>query len=405
MMDFDPGVIQRIITNLLSNALKFTPEYGQIKVVAKEVVQNNKLHLEIKVSNTGKGIEEKNLEKIFKDFYQEEDSIFDYKQGIGLGLSIVKQLIKLVGGNIIVENNMEKQETIFTFWIPINQNEKKQKAARTEVELMPIITSSIELNKNQIAPTGAPTILLIEDNRDVLNYLQSCLKFDYQLLFAQNGQVGIELAFNKVPDIIISDVKMPEKDGLEVCNTLKNDIKTSHIPIIMLTAIADIESKIAGLKTGADVYLSKPFEKEELLVQVQNLIHSRSQLQMRLANLDSKDLPDANVPPLSELDEVFLEEIENLIKEELINGVVTVAWLSNKFGMSERQLYQKIRALRDMPPINLIKEIKKREAMRLVNETDLPYKEIAYELGFKSPSNFNNSFKKWFGGSPTSFRK
>jgi YesN/AraC family two-component response regulator len=274
---------------------------------------------------------------------------------------------------------------------------------------------------------GSPSILLIEDNPDVVEYLAACLSSPlaggregaYQLDFAYNGRAGIEKALETVPDLIISDVMMPEKDGFEVCDTLKNDERTSHIPIILLTAKADIESRIAGLKRGADAYLAKPFHQEELLVTVGNLLELRRKLQARYGKLEIGKRPalpedreidvvpgdSSLMPHSSSLEEVFLQKLNAQIAERLADVQFDGPQLARAMGLSEVQLYRKIKALTDKSTAIYIRSVRLSKGRELLLNTNKNVSEVAYEVGFDNPSYFSRTFSQEFGIAPSDLRK
>lgn len=270
-MDFDPQYLQQIVSNLFSNAIKFTLQAGRVDLLLSK--QNR--FLEIIVKDTGIGIPEDKLPHIFNRYYQVDDS---HGAGSGIGLTLTKGLVELMGGTITVQSQLGKGTT-FSVLLPVTQVHQKGtqpsifNTSQISRPLPPPLASRTPVDNN------APLLLLVEDNLDVLSYLQSCLQSQYRVVVAYHGEEGIEKAIELVPDLIVSDVMMPQKDGFELCQTLKTDSRTSHIPIILLTAKADIESKLSGLKRGADAYLAKPFDKQELLTRIQNLLEIRKKLQ------------------------------------------------------------------------------------------------------------------------------
>ncbi len=277
-MDYDPEQIKQVLTNLISNAVKFTPSGGevQVSVRADQINKSSNPQIHITVSDTGIGISEKDLPHIFDRFYQVDGSHTREGEGTGIGLAHTLELVHVMGGEISVESDLGKGST-FKVSLPVTRNAPASDAPASEgVTLSHPLTTAVSHpltspdNSSLITPnSNLPQLLIIEDNPDVVAYLKSCLEGLYQLDVAYNGKIGIEKALENIPDLIVSDVMMPEKDGYQVCDTLKNDERTSHIPIILLTAKADAASKITGLKRGADAYLTKPFDKEELLVRLE----------------------------------------------------------------------------------------------------------------------------------------
>ena len=245
-----------------------------------------------------------------------------------------------------------------------------------------------------------PSLLIVEDNADVVFYLKNILKETYQLEIATDGQKGIDKAIELVPDVIISDVMMPEKDGFEVCDTLKNDERTSHIPIILLTAKADISSKLQGLKRGADAYLSKPFHKEELLIRLQALIQLRKKIQARYATLEPpQPSPDESV----QIEDAFVKKLRDTIEENIDNADFGIEQLCRKVHLSRMQVHRKIKALTGKSTSHFIRSIRLQKAKELMQTTDLTVSEIAYDVGFNDPNYFSRTFSQEFGIAPSQF--
>ena len=279
-----------------------------------------------------------------------------------------------------------------------------KQAVKEEVKVFthPRETEKVEIKVTLAADEEKPNALIIEDNVDVVRYLRACLESDYQTEVAYDGQEGIEKALEVVPDIIISDVMMPEKDGLEVCAHLKNDERTSHIPIVLLTAKADIASKIAGLKRGADVYLPKPFNQEELMVHLGNLIEQRKKLQARYQGT----LPEPTTnDPFTEMEDAFLQKIKTLVEDNLTKANFDISWLAQRAGMSRVQLFRKVKALTGKSPSIFVRTIRLQKAKLLLQTTALNISEIAYDVGFSDPAFFSKTFREQFGESPTELRK
>ncbi len=409
IMDYDQDKMQNIISNLLSNAIKFTPPGGNIYFQLAKVNKHKLSFLKISVKDSGTGIPKDQLPHIFDRFYQVDASTTRKGEGTGIGLTLTKELVHLLDGTIEVESKMGAG-TVFKIHLPI----KKEISTPIATEDFSVVTSPTRLivsdatetkssKKNEIISSdiGNPLLLIIEDNQDVVQYLVACLKNSYQIISANNGQEGIEKATELIPDIIISDVMMPEKDGFEVCETLKNDERTDHIPIVLLTAKADIDSKIHGLKEGADAYLPKPFNKTELEVQLENLIVQRKKLQVRFLNLTHKSSEESeNVIT----EEPFLVKVKQLIEQNMEDTEFDVSRLARLAGMSRVQLYRKIKALTNVSPSLFIRSVQLQKAKQLLIETNLNISEIAYEIGFSDPSFFSRNFKEEFGHSPTEFR-
>ena len=267
----------------------------------------------------------------------------------------------------------------------------------------PVAISSPEISNG--ADSELPILLLIEDNADVSTYINELLHRDYRIQIAGNGQKGIDLALAEVPDIIISDVMMPEKDGYEVCRTLKNDSRTSHIPIILLTAKAGHDNRLEGLRYGADAYLTKPFRKEELLIRLEKLLEIRRQLRQRFAAYPqpvATEDPDAARP---DPERIFLQKLTEAVHEKLDNPDFGVPELAQSLFLSQMQVYRKLKALTGKTPSQFMRSIRLGKARELLQTTDWTISEIAYEVGFADPNYFSRTFRKEFTQSPRDFRK
>lgn len=399
VMDYDPEKYQRIISNLISNAIKFTPAYGKITVAIKELSQEDDTRwLEIKVVDSGTGIPKDELPFIFDRFYQVDDSSIRKGEGTGLGLALVKELVELMQGKISVSSQPGKG-TQFTLLLPIqNQAEPQEIEALKEQSESGQSYWSVATDQAwfERAPSDLPIVLIVEDNADVIYYLRKCLEGQYQLKLARDGRQGIEMALEIIPDLVVSDVMMPEVDGFELCETLKNDERTSHIPIVLLTAKVTQDAKVQGLTLGADAYLTKPFEKQELLVRLEKLIESRKQLQAYYQKADGKT---------ENPEHAFMKKVWAIVNTNLDNADYSVVNLSRDLGMSRAQVHRKLKALTDLSASQYIRLVRLNKARSLLRETELTIAEISYEVGFKSPSHFTRVFSQHFGESPSETRK
>jgi len=418
VMDYDAKQIQQIWRNLISNAVKFTPSGGtiSIKLSLNKEITNNKIsekddstqQLIIAIKDTGIGISEKDLPNIFDRFFQADNDQTKQGEGTGIGLAHCKELVKLMGGEISVQSVVE-EGTTFTILLPIT-NQAMVGEFKIEQNGLAPIRSFSESEKKKVRANGQknkedlPHLLIIEDNADVVIYLQNCLEDHYQLDIAYNGRIGIEKALENIPDLIVSDVMMPEKNGYEVCDTLKNDELTSHIPIILLTAKSDTESKIEGLKTGADAYLGKPFNREELLVRLEKLMELRKKLRARYAQIAEVPAPITTAAPI-DIEDAFIQKARTIVNEQINNPDFNPIRLCRSLGMSQSQLYRKMKALTDSTPALFIRSIRLQKGMELLKTTDMTVSEIAYDVGFSDPSYFSRTFSEKFGSSPNENRK
>lgn len=422
-MDYDPDKLLHVISNLLSNAIKYTPAEGDIYIQLSQQVVNEQDQLIIQVKDTGQGIPQEALPYIFDRFYQVEDLANQKPQGSGVGLALTRELVQLLQGSIKVASK-PNEGTLFTLSFPISHQAPKQTFSATPViaeaqTLAPTLptntfsdkeTGSLPESSTLMAAStanGLPSLLIVEDNADVQLYLKSCLQEHYSLLTAENGHVGIEMALEHVPDLIISDVMMPVKNGYELCESLKKDERTSHIPIIILSAKADFESKLHGLQKKADAYLTKPFEQEELLVIINNLLEIRRQLQIKYTSTSyskNKTFPTAS-KQTSSLEAAFLEKLQQFILGNIDAPDLSTDLISRRMGMSKTNIYRKLKALTGLSLSHYIRQIKLQKAKELLLDPQLNITEIAYAVGFADPHYFSRVFSEAFQQSPTEYRK
>ncbi len=411
VMDFDEKRLAIIISNLLSNAIKFTRQNGNI--VLEILEENNQLLLRVK--DNGIGIPPDKLPHVFERFYQVDDAATRRGEGTGIGLTLTKELVELMGGKITVQSPTPDGEgTEFTVSLPINQNAEKG-VANLPAPLMMAPSFSdemaaIQTAENPLPPhTDLPLLLLIEDNPDVAIYIKACLQGRYAIEWAENGAIGIEKALETIPDIIISDVMMPEKDGFEVCQTLKNDERTSHVPIVLLTAKADVPSRLEGLGVGADAYLSKPFLKEELFIRLEKLVELRRNLQKYFslrAKTEGEVLPpDLNTAAPIAREDAFLTKVRNVLEEHLDDAEFGVEQLARQMAMSSSQIRRKMTAVTGEAPVQYFRSLRLSRSKALLKDPDLNISEVAYQCGFSDPSYFARVFVQEFGMSPGEYRQ
>ncbi|MEZ4777388.1 MAG: two-component regulator propeller domain-containing protein [Bacteroidia bacterium] len=407
VMDFDEIKIQHIVYNLLSNALKFTEPGGKVVLHTQQQTEAGQPYFQLKVSDTGIGISEENLTHIFDRFYQVDNTVTRRGEGTGIGLALTKELSELMQGRIQVESRLG-EGTVFTLLLPIRNMAVAEAINVKPTDILQVsepetVSSSLDTEESS---AGNPLLLVVEDNPDVTYYIRQLLAKEYQIETAADGQTGIDKAFELIPDIIISDVMMPRKDGFEVTETLKNDTRTSHIPIILLTAKATEEDRIAGLKSGADAYLQKPFNKEELLVRLEKLVALRKMLLERYAQV-SLQLPSGSLLIKGEptLDDIFLQKILQLIEDKIDQSDLGIEDMCRVVGLGRTQLFRKINALTGESPIRYIQKIRLKKAKELLLTSELNVSEIAYEVGFSDPNYFARAFSKEFGIPPSAVRK
>ena len=422
-MDFDQEKFMRIVSNLLSNAIKFTPEGGNVYLIVEKGTINQDPEelleaLSMTVSDTGIGIPKEKQALIFDRFYQvKEDSPANMPEGFnlemtgtGIGLALTKDLITLMGGSISLESTPGKGST-FSILLPISREATKVDIEKLTVEGLSLVEfdqAGLEketepaLTKTSSAEKSSDlSLLIIEDNKDIQQYLLTLLESKYTLYLAGDGEEGIEMAFEHVPDLIVSDVMMPKKDGFEVCDTLKNDDRTSHIPIVLLTAKGSVESRIEGLERGADAYLSKPFNEKELFVRLEKLAELRRLLQQRYQHV-SPPADAVETGPVTgfEKEDAFMEKLQQTVIDNLDNTDFGPTQLCAAMGMSRSHLHLKIKALTNLSTSIFIRTIRLHKAKELLQEGELNVTQVAFEVGFSDLSYFSRKFTEEFGVNP-----
>lgn len=420
MMDFDVDKIADIVSNLISNAIKFTPRGGEILVKMYPRNEHDKKYLHLEVQDNGPGIAEEFLPNIFEKYFQAQRHEDEYSEGSGLGLAVTREMVQLMNGNISVSSQLNKG-SVFKVVLPITN--RAQLALNVAREDHSILEASPELNKKMSGERDLSTpdgeedkklnLLIVEDSKDVASYLGSLLSVNYKIDNAWNGAEGYELATKIVPDLIISDVMMPVMDGFTLCQRLKNDMRTSHIPIILLTARNEMSSRMEGLKAGADAYLGKPFNKEELFIRVDKLIALREQLRNSYQHLarepmtfsSERELQKLPKSHLNNLEYTFMQRVTEVLEENLSDEQFGISNLCDSLGMSRSQLYRKFSALTDTSVNVFLRNLRLTKARKLLRSTDLNVSEVAYDTGFKSPSHFSRIYTERFGIPPSRERQ
>lgn len=392
---FDKDVIEKIALNLLSNAIKYTPEKGFVRF--ESFIQGD--HVVINVINSGVSYNKEDLQKLFDRYYQSGK----YNDGAGIGLALVKELTILSHGNIVA-HSLNNNEIQFTVTLPIKRSyftaseiAKTSNSISNIIEDEPINDEQLLLNKD--TPKTKQLVLLVEDDDDIRQYVKSFLSSSYRVVEAVNGKEGIKKAIDAIPDIIISDVMMPIEDGISLCNTLKQDEKTSHIPIILLTAKAGNEHEIVGLKVGADAYVTKPFNKEKLKAQIENLLKLRDQLHKHYSKgFKLKDLK------ITSTEQQFLKKLYDVLNQYISENNFKAETLSEKMHMSRMQLHRKLKGLTGLSTTEFITKERLRLSTTLLKKSDATISQIAYQVGFNSPSYFSTCFKKYYNSTPEEYR-
>ena len=393
---FDKDKLDKVLFNLLSNAFKFTPDGGSIQVNISQT--GNKAYLT--VEDNGKGMEKQHLEKIFDCFYQVEQ----HQYGTGIGLSLCKSFILLHHGEIDVDSEPGKGTT-FTVKLPLgNAHLKKEEIVKGSDKYVldspsPLVKTASNL-EGETPHKTAPLVLIVEDNTTLRNFIKESLEQHFIVIDAENGKVALELALNKQPSLIISDVMMPEMDGIELCKKVKSDDRLSHIPFILLTALSGVGDVFTGYKSGADDYIPKPFNPQLLVLRSKNLIRTNKKLKKRFqkeVHLEPKDITIAST------DEKLLEKAMRAIEKHLGDPEFTVEKMGAEIGISRVHLNRKIKSLTDQTAVDFIRTVRMKQAAKLLQSKKLSIAEVAYAVGFSNPVSFGRSFKKHFGYAPSDY--
>lgn len=397
---FDKEVVTIILDNLISNAIKYT-EKGTITLGLHQVVRNNIHHTEISVSDTGFGIAPDALPHIFDRYYQEGSE--HQASGTGIGLALVKNLVVLHEGEIRVESSLNVGSTFYVSLLTDNTYPHVLHADSTEK------TSDEKDEKEEnIEPvhSGKRILLIVEDNRDICDYIVESFSDDFEVRTAANGEQGLEQALGCIPDIIVSDIMMPVMNGIVMCRKLKEDLRTSHISIILLTAKDSLQDKEEGYQVGADSYLTKPFSATLLHSRIHNLLESRKLLAERFnTNSILIDKRAAVTESMNKLDNEFLEKINKLIEDRLSSEKIDIGYLSDAMCMSNSTLYRKMKALTGLSTNEYIRKIKMQYAERLLLEGKYNISEVAFKVGINSTVYFRQCFKDEFGMAPSDYLK
>jgi DNA-binding response OmpR family regulator/nitrogen-specific signal transduction histidine kinase len=406
---YDQSMIEKVLFNLLSNAFKVTPEKGQITVTltaAQKAVENETSNYAnwvcIHIADTGPGLAADQLEKIFERFYQVDNQSKTYYSSTGIGLSLAKSLVEKHNGDIRVESELGYGST-FTIWLQTGNDHFSEadlkKAPKDIIEPEPNPMPGFqELHKHTENIDKNISVLIVEDNKELRKYLVQELEYNYKVFEARNGTQGIEYALKHMPDIIISDVLMPEADGFELCRAVKGNDAICHIPIILLTARANVEDQIEGTNAGADAYIIKPFNPGLLKSKITQLLTSRKVLFAKFST-EFKLLPDFD--GFTNYDKDFLKKVTDYVIENISNSDLSVEELSETMHLSRSQLYRKIKSLSGHSANEFIRIIRLGQAKKLIQLKQLPINEVGYKVGFATPSYFTKCYKEHFGKLPS----
>ena len=404
LMVADSEKMERSLYNLLSNAFKFTPENGKIKVLLSNFLKDGQLWMELVVKDTGVGMSSEHVKHIFENFYQ----VDVHHAGSGIGLALVKAFAEMHKGTVQVESR-QSVGTTFTIQLPMRQEGEleadlqRNQAMDTlkEGALMEADQESLKTYLPELEKTEKEVVLIIDDNQDVRDYVKMLLGEEYLVIEAANGKEGLKMALKYVPDAIICDVMMPIMNGMECCRHLKSEPQTSHIPVMMLTAYAMDEQKIEGYECGADSYISKPFSAQLLKVRLRNLLENH----LRLKNFFTDGSSTMEKEEISSMEQDFVDKLRSLINNNLRNSKLNIDDLSDEMGFSRVQFYRKTKSLTGYAPNELVRITRLKLSRKLLTTTDKNISEIAYEVGFSSPSYFSKCYKDYFGESPLDIQK
>jgi signal transduction histidine kinase/DNA-binding response OmpR family regulator len=398
----DHDKIDKIVNNLISNAIKFTPEGGHVQVDSH--ISADEKWLTITVADTGIGIPSEKLPKIFDRFYQVDGSVNRKYEGTGIGLALVKELVEVLQGSIDMESTVGKGTT-FVIKLPIDYMTWKKNIV--EISQQPKSQQTVLATDSEASPLPAglsdevDMLLIVDDNADIRAYIRSIFEAKYQIVEAANGREGIVKAQEITPNLIISDLMMPEIDGFEFCKYLKNNELTSHIPVIMLTAKANIESRIEGFELGADDYLIKPFNAKEIQVRVKNLIEKQQKLQEYFSGKTIDLKP--NEIRINSIDVVFINKAKEILEKHLSNKDFGAEEFAREMALSQKQFLRKLKALTNLTINEFIRDFRLQRAANLLSQKAANISEIAFQVGFESLSYFAKTFKEKFGKLPSEY--
>ncbi|MGL1885144.1 MAG: response regulator [Reichenbachiella sp.] len=429
MMDFDPDKLEKVLSNLVDNAIKYSTHGDSINIAIaaynteelplflKEDFDDSKEYIKVVVSDNGAGLPEGYEELIFDQFYQLKgaDNYVRKRDGVGIGLAFSKTLIELHNGYIYAESGHDTGAT-FVVLLPIiselESEEAETEAVDTVIEesrrkyLIETDEGQTEFGaKGDLVVFHNEEILVVEDNDEIRGFLVEYLSKKFKIHFAKNGQEGLEKAKEVMPDLIITDVMMPVMDGYELCDELKKNDLTSHIPIIILTANADQEHRMIGLKVGADSYIPKPFTLEHLLIRIEKLLTLRHQLKKKYMSLAGSGDEDVLEVDLKEEDKQFITDVQAVVDKNLSDAKFSVGVIETELGFSRMQLYRKIKSITGLNSVEFVRQYKMKKAIDLMHSTTLRVTEIIYSVGFTSPSYFGKCFKEAYGKTPKEFAK
>ena len=395
VVEVDDQQLKTILTNLISNALKFTHEGGTIEILARPQISEEKNGIAISVKDSGIGIKEQDLSRIFERYYKVEDQYGINQSGMGVGLAMCKELVHLMEGEIHVTSKWNSG-TVFTVWLPLILKKADN------ISPIPHATREDQIDLSLIdigVGNGNPSLLVIDDQPEILELLEEMLSDGFSVLKARNGKEGLEKALEFIPDIIIADIMMPEMDGYQLCNEIKSNQRTDHIPVVLLTAKTETHDRIQGYQKGADAYVTKPFEKQELLILIRNLYALRKTLQEKYSKFS---FVEEQVKVKNE--DSFIHQVHQILEENISNPSLSVEEMAKQLFMSRMQLHRKMKAIADRSASHYIRSYRLHKSKLLLKDFNLSISNVGYDVGFQSPNYFSRSFHQEFGMTPSDYR-
>ncbi|SHG46175.1 Signal transduction histidine kinase [Flavobacterium fluvii] len=406
---YDRYKLERVFYNLISNAFRYTPKGGVISIHIKKEEKD----IVIEVEDSGVGIAEENIAKIFDLFFEiptHKNVETNYSKGTGIGLSIAKNIVELHHGTIDVKNK-DAKGVVFKVALPLGKEHLSEKEILLDFKISDDVSQySAQLENQEIIQDDDVsdlmvhedklTILIVEDHKVLRSFMKNLLKKEYNIIEAENGKKGLKKALEHVPDLIISDVIMPEMVGTELCAKVKENLKTSHIPVILLTSRSSLIYKIEGLENGADDYISKPFNLKEFKLRIKNLLDSTQRLKAKFSSDDSFSPSEITV---SSLDEQLLKKAFKLVEENIANEQFDIPFFSAELGVSRTMLFTKIKAWTNFTPNEFIHEVRMKRAAQLLEQNKMNVSQISYKVGFNNPKYFSKCFQKKYGETPSQY--
>lgn len=405
----DVNNFDKVLLNILSNAFKFTPAKGEIIVTLSTTVEGSRPYFEVTVADSGIGIEEDKIERIFERFYQIDNSLTDVNFGTGIGLHLAKNLVELMHGRIVARNRTDGTGAEFSIRLPLGdahltqtEKESSEHAGLQGRTHFPVLDQDSDLQTVKVKARTRYRVLIVEDEEEIRHYLCSELADTYRISECSNGREALDYILREKPDLVISDVMMPEMDGITLCKKLKANININHIPIVLLTAKSGDEHKAEGFEIGADAYVAKPFNVDLLKKRIANIIENRERLEHRAVDTEENK---ALIKPvvLKSNDQVLLEKVIRIVNENIADSDLNVEMLAEGVGMSRVHMHRKLKELTNMSARDYIRSIRLKQAADLLSAQKLSISEVAYALGFSNLSHFSNSFREFYGLSPKEY--